>query len=132
MEHHRSPRSEGLPPNGGWFKSSYSGAMNTCVEVRQVDGLVQVRDSKYRRRNGKDPTGGPIITLTLSEWRLFLAQLAGATDAACPAVTATSDHNGAATLHCASSKLTLSFTAEEWNAFLAGVRASEFALPPTG
>ncbi|MER7672959.1 DUF397 domain-containing protein [Kitasatospora sp. NPDC096128] len=28
-----------------WQKSSYSGATNECVEVRNADGLVEVRES---------------------------------------------------------------------------------------
>ncbi|MCX4687710.1 DUF397 domain-containing protein [Kitasatospora purpeofusca] len=28
-----------------WQKSSYSGSSNACVEVRVVDGLVQLRES---------------------------------------------------------------------------------------
>ncbi|MFJ9840484.1 DUF397 domain-containing protein [Kitasatospora sp. NPDC101155] len=28
-----------------WQKSSYSGATDNCVEVRTVDGLVEVRES---------------------------------------------------------------------------------------
>ncbi|MFG3051055.1 DUF397 domain-containing protein [Kitasatospora sp. NPDC048239] len=28
-----------------WQKSSYSGASNECVEVRTVDGMVELRES---------------------------------------------------------------------------------------
>ncbi|MFI9332344.1 DUF397 domain-containing protein [Kitasatospora sp. NPDC052868] len=28
-----------------WQKSSYSGSSNACVEVRTVDGLVELRES---------------------------------------------------------------------------------------
>ncbi|MFD7983223.1 DUF397 domain-containing protein, partial [Kitasatospora indigofera] len=29
----------------GWQKSTYSSANNACVEVRTVDGLVELRES---------------------------------------------------------------------------------------
>ncbi|MFD4395669.1 DUF397 domain-containing protein [Kitasatospora sp. NPDC058478] len=32
-------------PESKWQKSSYSGATNECVEVRTVDGTVELRES---------------------------------------------------------------------------------------
>ncbi|MGW2249534.1 DUF397 domain-containing protein [Kitasatospora sp. NPDC001660] len=32
-------------PNSVWQKSSYSGANSDCVEVRAIDGLVELRES---------------------------------------------------------------------------------------
>ncbi|MEV7776458.1 DUF397 domain-containing protein [Kitasatospora sp. NPDC086791] len=32
-------------PSSDWQKSSYSAASNECVEVRAVDGLVELRES---------------------------------------------------------------------------------------
>ncbi|MFG2843146.1 DUF397 domain-containing protein [Kitasatospora sp. NPDC048296] len=32
-------------PEPKWQKSSYSGATNECVEVRTVDGVVELRES---------------------------------------------------------------------------------------
>ncbi|MFD8782285.1 DUF397 domain-containing protein [Kitasatospora sp. NPDC059599] len=32
-------------PNAQWQKSSYSGSSNACVEVRTVDGTVELRES---------------------------------------------------------------------------------------
>ncbi|MFE7720119.1 DUF397 domain-containing protein [Nocardia rhizosphaerihabitans] len=53
-----------------WFKSSYSGGGNDCVEVAHLDGgLVGVRDSK-------NPTG-PALVFTPSEWDAFLAGARG-------------------------------------------------------
>ncbi|MEV8323077.1 DUF397 domain-containing protein [Kitasatospora sp. NPDC056731] len=31
--------------NSAWQKSSYSGASDNCVEVRSIDGLIEVRES---------------------------------------------------------------------------------------
>lgn len=47
-----------------WFKSSYSGAQNDCVEIAWLaSGYVGVRDSKH-------PTG-PAIVFTSNEWNAF-------------------------------------------------------------
>jgi hypothetical protein len=48
-----------------WKKSTKSGTNGgNCVEVRQVDATVQVRDSK-------DPSG-PVLRFTREEWDAFL------------------------------------------------------------
>ena len=54
-----------MPDLGGaiWRKSTYS-AVNGCVEVAFVDGLVAVRDAKDRQ--------GQAMMFTLVEWRAFL------------------------------------------------------------
>ncbi|MBO0856018.1 MAG: DUF397 domain-containing protein [Nocardia sp.] len=51
-----------------WFKSSYSGGGNDCVEVAHLErGLTGVRDSK-------DP-GGPTLIFTAAEWDTFTAAI---------------------------------------------------------
>ncbi|MGM1062931.1 DUF397 domain-containing protein [Saccharothrix sp. Mg75] len=50
------------PPAHGWFKSSYSSASGSCVEVRFDGRATHVRDSKNRR---------PAIRLD-SGWSAFL------------------------------------------------------------
>ena len=52
-----------------WFKSSYSNAAATCVEVRFAEDAVLVRDSKNRAH-------GPILAVTITEWAAFLDGLA--------------------------------------------------------
>ncbi|MGH3899314.1 MAG: DUF397 domain-containing protein [Pseudonocardiaceae bacterium] len=48
-----------------WSKSSYSGAMNSCVEVAALDSGRAVRDSK-------NPTGA-VLRFTVTEWAAFTA-----------------------------------------------------------
>jgi hypothetical protein len=48
----------------GWRKSTRSGTQGNCVQVRIVDGGVEVRDSK-------DPAG-PVLRFTRAEWLAFL------------------------------------------------------------
>ena len=47
-----------------WRKSARSNNEGACVEVRLVDGVVQVRDSKDR--------SGPLLRFTPVEWVAFL------------------------------------------------------------
>lgn len=52
--------------DSGWFKSSYSDSGgDQCVEVRMVDTVVGVRDSKC-------PDGGA-VWLPLTSWVAFVA-----------------------------------------------------------
>ncbi|MFJ4654384.1 DUF397 domain-containing protein [Nocardia sp. NPDC088792] len=47
-----------------WFKSSYSGGSQDCVEIAHLQaGMVGVRDSKH-------PTG-PALVFTPGEWDAF-------------------------------------------------------------
>ncbi|WP_109527292.1 MULTISPECIES: DUF397 domain-containing protein [Nocardia] len=49
-----------------WFKSSYSGGNNECVEVAHLDGdHVGIRDSK-------NPDAGSLV-FTPGEWAAFTA-----------------------------------------------------------
>ena len=47
-----------------WRKSTKSGGNGACVEVRHVDGVVEVRDTKDR--------SGPVLRFTPAEWVAFL------------------------------------------------------------
>ncbi|WP_078622896.1 DUF397 domain-containing protein [Streptomyces prunicolor] len=47
-----------------WYKSSYSGDNNSCVESANVPGIVPVRDSKA-------PTG-PALVFSREAWGAFV------------------------------------------------------------
>lgn len=59
------------PATSGWFKSSYSAASQTCVEVRFDGPRVLVRDSKYQG----PPATQPILAFSNASWSAFLATL---------------------------------------------------------
>ena len=51
----------------GWRKSSYSdGNGGNCVETASRDGMVLVRDTKYR--------DSAVLTIPAAAWRRFLAE----------------------------------------------------------
>ncbi|WP_280269343.1 DUF397 domain-containing protein [Nocardia wallacei] len=50
-----------------WFKSSYSGGGQECVEVAFVNNVVGVRDSKN--------PNGPSLTFTPNEWDAFTTSI---------------------------------------------------------
>jgi hypothetical protein len=50
---------------GVWVKSSRSYGVGDCVEVREIQGGIGVRDSK-------NPTG-PQLSFTRAEWAAFVA-----------------------------------------------------------
>jgi len=109
---------EGGPRRAGWFTSSYTNNGGACVQVRFDDAAVLLADSKNRGR-------GPVITLSGSEWDDFVASALGAPPAA---VTITPITGGGRAV-TAKDGTTLTYTAAEWNAFLAGAADGEFHRP---
>ncbi|GGK54431.1 DUF397 domain-containing protein [Nocardia camponoti] len=108
-------------PDSGWFTSSFSNNGNQCVEVRITDEQVYVRDSKFQ---ATPETPHPTIAVPTTLWTTFLhCLLLGSPH---PTVSAHVTPDGSATLRHAGT--TLEFTAEEWTAFVAGVRENEFAV----
>ncbi|MEV5539933.1 DUF397 domain-containing protein [Saccharopolyspora shandongensis] len=111
-------------PTTGWFKSSFSNPSQACVEIRFADGLVQVRDSK-------DHGEGPVIDVPGREWPTVLAEAAGRLPTGTNRAIRIVQHaDGGANLQPLPARsLTLSYTAAEWEAFVAGIHAGEFDLP---
>ncbi|MET7770434.1 DUF397 domain-containing protein [Nocardia sp. NPDC005366] len=105
-----------------WFTSTRSNNGNQCVEVRFVGDAVLVRDSKYRRDPANLLAEEPIITVTANEWTSFLTLLAtgGSADRL---ITRTASDGTTSLCH---GDITLTYTPEEWDAFIAGVRDGEF------
>ncbi|MFI9507498.1 DUF397 domain-containing protein [Nocardia sp. NPDC052566] len=116
------------PESTGWFTSSRSNNGNQCVEVRFDGDAVHVRDSKYRRNPVNRTADEPIITVTVSEWTDFLILLRSGrsqpVSAGAHTLFAHTDSSGDTTLR--HGYLTLTYTPEEWTAFLDGVHDGEF------
>ena len=53
--------------NADWHKSSYSSNNGSCVEVRRLPTMVEVRDTKDR--------SGPVLTFSADSWRSFVASV---------------------------------------------------------
>lgn len=105
-----------------WYRSSFSGSADSCVEVRFHDDKVLIRDSKYHTSGAN-----PIIALTSGEWIDFLSSLDGGTRRDRTAgplgiVTTGTDTS----LVEAKSGIILTFSSFEWLAFVTGVKAGEF------
>lgn len=117
-------------PHNDWFKSSFSSNANQCVEVRFYDELVSIRDSKYRRDQANNPNFEPVITVTAGQWAVVLDELTGRTPPhANLALSVETTPGEGAVLRAIEDGTTLTYTAAEWQSFLDGVRAGEFAHP---
>jgi hypothetical protein len=110
----------------GWRKASYSNDTGECVEVCFNTDIVLIRDSKYLRNPANDPALQPIIKIAAATWRSFLETVASGEQDTRPGIPAIEQHrDGGATLR-ADDGTALTYTAAEWAAFTAGVRAREF------
>lgn len=58
-----------MAASSDWFKSSFSGGQNGCVEVNlSVPGYSGIRDSKLG-------PASPVLAVSTVEWRALLASL---------------------------------------------------------
>ncbi len=115
------------PEATGWFTSSRTNNGNQCVEVRFDGDAVLIRDSKFRRDPAHRPEDEPVITVTATEWMVFLDAVAGSGPPATELIARTAA-DGATTL--SRGRRTLTYTPGEWEAFVAGARAGEFDRVP--
>jgi hypothetical protein len=101
-----------------WKKSSYSSDSGNCVEVRHVDGRVEIRDSKLS-------DDSPVITYSPDEWRAVLYAV-------------NDGYEPGESLWCTDGSFymrkdnpgpELHFTQDEWIAFGEGVSMGEFDGP---
>ena len=110
-----------------WQKASYSGNGGNCVEVRFDADAVLIRDSKYLRDPGNDPSAQPIITINTADWPDFLANVLGRNSTSRNGIPTIEHHSSGAATICTADGLTLTYTAAEWDAFTSGIRAGEFS-----
>lgn len=109
-----------------WRKATASTNGGDCVEVKAHGATILIRDSKYLRDPTNDPDLQPIITITATQWHVFLDTVAGrSSQLSEPAITVHTDRS--VTLTSADST-TLRYTPAEWEAFLTGVHNGEFDI----
>lgn len=102
-----------------WFKSTFSGEAQTCVEVSHRRDSVLIRDSKYPNNTS------PVITVPAEHWAMVLDLALGKNSGTVADVlTVTVDQDGSVTL--GSESVTLVYNADEWDAFAKGVADGQF------
>ncbi len=126
MAPHSSTNASASDDQSGWFKSSYSAATCTCVEVKLEREQASVRDSKLVGSGDEPGTNAPVITVDRIEWTAFLDDVRTGATRRCQAITLAPATDGSAILTCTRSGTSLGFDAAEWAAFSAGVAAGEF------
>lgn len=112
----------------GWIKSSFSTGACTCVEVRHVNGVVQVRDNKALVLAGSAPidVNVPIIEVTVADWTTALdAFRCGRATVSAGGLSITAD-DAHTSFRSEVSGVRLTFNESEMAAFRSGVQAGEF------
>ncbi|QBS45880.1 DUF397 domain-containing protein [Nocardia sp. CS682] len=115
----------------GWRKSSFSnngGA--SCVELNFAGDRVFLRDSKYLRDPANDPNSQPLLSMEAALWPVFCADVVRSVQRrihGLPVIDRRSD--GWVTVRAEGSDgVVLTFTPDEWTAFIDGIEAGEFEL----
>ncbi|WP_327145256.1 DUF397 domain-containing protein [Nocardia sp. NBC_01327] len=106
-----------------FFKSTYSGGDQTCVEVAHARDGVFVRDSKYTGLSGEQP----VIAVPAALWPTLLDLVLSNEPGIVGDVTITRHPDASAVI--ADQAVTLAYNADEWDAFIKGVADSEFDRP---
>ena len=106
-----------------FYKSTYSGANQSCVEIAHGADVVLIRDSKY-----VGPAEiRPLVTIPAAHWPQFLELALGGSSVQLGELAVTVHKDGSASIE--SSDQTLDYTADEWDAFLKGVVDRQFDIP---
>jgi len=112
---------------GGWAKSCFSNGQCSCVEFLQQGPTMWIRDSKDLRAPGVDPATVPMIAVSVE---VFAAWAEAVRDRPLPLVVGplltSANADGGVTLTHEVSQVALTYTAQEWSAWVAGVEADAF------
>ncbi|MFE3196296.1 DUF397 domain-containing protein [Nocardia sp. NPDC059240] len=105
-----------------FYKSTYSGSNQACVEISHRRDEVLIRDSKYTGPADLEP----ILTVPADAWSavldLAMSMTSGEIDGE---LTITVHPDGGATI-AGQDGVTLDYRADEWDAFAKGVAAGQF------
>ncbi|MFX0576917.1 DUF397 domain-containing protein [Nocardia nepalensis] len=109
-----------------FFKSTYSGGNQSCVEVAHRDDIVLIRDSKYTGPADDQP----ILSVTAAQWPIMLdLALSRMSGKLGDTMTVTVHHDGGATIigpGITGQRMALVYTADEWDAFAKGIADGQF------
>ncbi|MBF6137764.1 DUF397 domain-containing protein [Nocardia otitidiscaviarum] len=109
-----------------WFKATRSSSSSSCVEVAFTDEAALIRDSKYLRDTNNDPAQQPILRVSADRWAAFLKAVENRAIAGTDGLPVlTYEADGGASI--SDGVTTLVYNPLEWEAFLDGVLAGEFA-----
>ncbi len=89
-------------------------------------GMVLIRDSKYLRNPKNDPALQPTIEIPEQDWLAFLSEVTSDASTYSNGALTVEDAAGMKGLRSIADGKVLSYTAEEWGAFVAGAKAGEF------
>jgi hypothetical protein len=108
-----------------WFKSSFSGTENTCVEIAHRPDAILMRDSKYTGSADEQP----IVSVRQELWPAFLDLALSTTPATLEDVSISLHPSGGATITTGSTALV--YDAAEWDTFTKGITDGQFDRPST-
>lgn len=120
------PKETSYTPTGavdlgdGWIKSSFLVGGGLCVEIRLSSDHVQLRDSKNRQKRSSEDRH---IVLPVDAWLRFASEVSTGSQGR-PLATVLDD--GSVTVQHEPDGLQLCFSADEWEAFIDGVRRGQF------
>ncbi|MGX1811678.1 DUF397 domain-containing protein [Nocardia sp. NPDC055321] len=103
-----------------FFKSTFSGGDQTCVEVAHHSDAVRIRDSKYTGPAGDQP----IVSIPPALWPDLLGLVLSGESGVVGSARITVSVEGSAVIACPGT--ILAYEADEWDAFTKGVADGQF------